>query len=314
AERSTTSTSLKFVIKMRQQHWRLTLIVMLLASAPALASADPIFVADVQFEIPAPRGFIEATSEMKLLAQLLKEMESPQYQRFAAFVSQKDADFVQDQEGTEITRVFAVEVPKPLIGALTSWSEFQKIKQTIRAEAAMPNNHTLEKIVEKVNQELSNRDLDPRASSIKLFPIHHESDRGFSYSMNLGYLRKDKFGESFSFTRPATLTVICIKSKVLFLHVSGDDGDLEWTRHSSKQWADAVMAANQPDLRTTVRDFWAEDLPRLNWLKLLRTGMLVFLILGFIWIAYKLPGWLRKRVQQEPQKISTAEIDPKENN
>lgn len=229
---------------------RLAALLSLLAISFASA-ANPIEVGGVSIEIPTPSGFARVTPEMTGVVELQKNFVPPTNQQLASFISQNDAPIALGGKIPDLTRRFTVQVAKKISDHPLTSEEFAQLKQMYKTEG--------EQRIEQLKGQLSqffadaskgvSRQLDTdvviSAGGVVPLPYHFESDRIFSASMLMKSDIRAESGQTYSEVIAATTTLIHVKDRLLFLYVYGGKEDLDWTRASSKEWAEAILASNQ---------------------------------------------------------------------
>lgn len=122
---------------------------------------------------------------------------------------------------------------------------------------------------------------DASISQIVPFPVHEETNRTIAFSVLTKGKANDEFGNPVPYGSASTSTIIRVKGKVLFLSSTAEETGLEWSRQTSKQWADAVIAANPPDLQSSLKESLPSAVTGVDWSRVVM-GWAVALIVSFI--------------------------------
>jgi hypothetical protein len=243
----------------------------LLLLAPAVGVAADISVGGVSLAIPSPNGFSPVTPRMASLYELQKQFVPPTNEEFASFIPERDVPAVLKDNIPAMPRRFTVQTAKRLIGASVSTADFAQMKNIIKSQ-----NDELKKKVEaqlpglmkQMNDGITKKyDID-RAFSISQvvpMPAHEETGRTFAFSALVKYDMKNDHGIPRSFVGVFTTTLVHVKSKVLFLYSYAEKSGLEWSRGASRQWANAVVAGNPSDLRTSVKEALPAAVLGIDW-------------------------------------------------
>jgi len=234
-----------------------TVCFAVLLSVQSIGWAADISVGGVSLAIPNPSGFSPVTQQMAALHDFQKLFVSPSNEEFLAFIPERDVSAALRGEIPELQRRFTVQTTKRLVRATVSVSDFRKLKETIKSQ-----NHELIKKVEKklpgimkqLNEGFTKKyeaDLALSVAQVVPMPVHEETDRTLGYSMFVKYYRNDEAGKLVPFVVVSTVTVVHVKSKLLFLYTYAEESGLEWSKAASKQWANAVVAANPLDVQAS---------------------------------------------------------------
>lgn len=274
-----------------------TVCFAMLLLVPAIGGAADISVGDVSLAIPNPSGFSPVTQQMAVLHDIQKQFVAPTNEEFLAFIPERDVPAALRDEIPEMPRRFTVQTAKSLVGASVSTSDFRKLKEIIRSQ-----NDELMKKVEKqlpgmmkqMNKGITKKydvNLAFSVSQMVPMPVHEETDRTLAYSALVKYDMNDEAGRPAPFVAVVTATFTHVKGKVLFLYSYAEESGLEWSKEASKQWANAVVAANPSDVQASVKEALPSAVSGIDWGKVGAKaigGAIVGLILGLI-------GWAINR-------------------
>ena len=243
--------------------------LMLLSSIGAQAS--DIQVGDVQLTIPSPDGFSPVTPQMAPLFEMQKHFVAASNEEFLAFIAEENVPTAMAGEIPEMPRRFTVQTPKDLVGSFITSADFAEIKTVIKTQ----NDEILKKIEaqfpglsSRVNQGIKEQfDVDPAfaISQMLPMPVHVETTRTFAYSSLAKYEMEDKQGNTVPFVVVVTATIAHVKGKLLFLYSYAEESGLDWSKDASKQWAEAVIAANPADHQTATKEAQTPTAVNIDW-------------------------------------------------
>ena len=274
-----------------------TFVVALLLLVPIVGNASNISVGGVALSVPNPQGFGPVTQQMVALYELQKQFVAPSNEEFVAFIPEGVLPVALKGEIPDLPRRFTVQTAKSLISASMSSSDFLKLKNIVKSQ-----NDELMKKIEKdlpglmtqINKGIAKKyDINPAFSVSQMvpLPVHEETDRTLAYSAFVKYNMNDATGKPSPFIVVVTATFTHVKGKVLFLYSYAEEAGLEWSRESSKQWANAVIAANPSDFQSSVKGSLPSAVTGIDWgevaVKAI-AGAIIGLIVGLI-------AWARKR-------------------
>lgn len=263
---------------------------------PTVSGASEISVGGVSLAIPNPDGFRPVTPQMALLYEVQKEFVAPENEEFVAFIPEQDIPAALNGNIPDMPRRFTVQTAKSLIGASVSNSDFAKLKDIIRTQ----NNELIKKVeaqlpnlIRKMNEGITkkyNVDLAFSVSQMVPMPVHDETDRTLAYSALVKYDMKDEHGNPAPFVAVVTATFVHVKSKVLFLYSYAEESGIEWSRETSRHWADSVVASNPSDLHSSVKEALPSAVSGIDWGKVgakAVAGAIIGLIIGLIGLGIK---------------------------
>lgn len=238
------------------------LLILGLWLQPNVGRADIISVGGTTVDIPNPPGFAPITAQMTGLYEWQRETEPPGNKEFMSYIAESEIPWVlsHKSEVPDLERRFSVQTAKSLIDVSLSRSDFLKIKQGIKTkndEIFRKVEKLIPGIIQNANKDIIKQFGADRALSIPQIvplPPHEETDRTLAYSGLLKYESKDESANPTSYVMVVTSTFIHVKAKVLFLYSWAEESGLEWSRNVSKEWADAIVAANPGDLESSVKE------------------------------------------------------------
>ncbi len=271
--------------------------VAMLFLVPTISMASNISVGGVSLTIPNPGGFSLMTPQMTALYDLEKQFVAPANEEYAAFIPERDLPAALKGDIPVLPRRFTVQTAKSLIDVSVSTSNFGELKNIIKSQ----NDDIMKKVekdlpgmITRMNDGIVKKydvDLAFSLSQMVPLPVHEETDRTLAYSAFVKYNMNDAAGNPTSFIVVVTTTFMHVKGKVLFLYSYAEEEGLEWSRQASKQWASAVVAANPPDLQSSVKESLPSAVAGIDWGKVgakAFAGAIIGLIIGLV-------GWAIKR-------------------
>lgn len=271
--------------------------VAMLLLASAVSGAIDISIGGVSLAIPNPIGFGPVTQQMVALHDFQKQFVAPTNEQLVAFIPEQDVPAALKGGIPDLPRRLTVQTSKSLIGVSVSNSDFVKLKNKIKSQND-DNVKKVEKDMPGLMKQISGGiakkydvDLALSVSHMVVLPVHEETDRTVGYSALMKYNMKGAAGNPASYVTIVTVTLTHVKGKVLFLYSYAEETGLEWSREASKQWASAIVAANPPDLQSSVKESLPSTVTGIDWEEVgakAVAGAIIGLILGLI-------GWAIKR-------------------
>jgi hypothetical protein len=264
------------------------LLATLALAVPLASPGNEISVGAATLNIPNPPGFVPVTAQMSALFDFGKSFVAPSNEEFVAFIPASGKDAALRGEIPDLTRRLTVQTAKTLINASAGTSDFANLKHTVKSqnqELIKKLERQLPDLMKTINQGLSEKyDLNAALSISQMvpFPTHEETNNTLSYSSLVNYTMKDADGKDAPFVVVVTATFVHIKGKILFLYCYADEKGLAWSREISKQWSDAVVAANPGGHPSKLA---------INWKEVGEKALIGALIGAFIGLV----GWIRNR-------------------
>ena len=272
-------------------------IVALICLAPAIGAANTVSIGDATAAIPSPEGFAAVTQNMAALYEFQKQFVGPTNEELVAFIPEGNVPAALKGEIPDFPRHFSAQISKKNVNARVSTSDFANLKGLAKSQN--------EELVKKVEKSLPGLLVDRNAaitkkygaefavSALGMVPLafHEESDRTLAYSAFVKGTTNDAAGKATPYIEVVTMTFVLLKGKVLFLYCFGEEGDLEWSRESSKRWASAVIAANPLDVPSSAKQSLPSAHIEFSWEEVGVSsikGALIALMLGLF-------GWARTR-------------------
>ena len=282
---------------------RMLIALLFFLVSAAVSSANTVSIGGTAIEIPNPPSSAAVTPQMATLYDLQKKFVPPNNEEFFAFIPEKEVPIVLRDEIPKLARRFSVQTSKELVNTSFSRSDFLELKTSLKAQ-----NDDLMKKIERdlpdfmwsINKEISNQynvNLALSVSQIVPLSVHEETDRTIAFSCFGKYNANDESGNPVPYVAVFTATLIHVKGKVLFLYSYAEETGLEWSRQISKQWADAVVAANPSDLQSSLKESLPSPVTGIDWGKVgarAVLGAFIGLIIGLI-------GWAINRSKTRQQ-------------
>ncbi len=271
---------------------RTIITLLFLFFVPAVSSANTVSIGGTEIVIPNPPGFVAVTPhtpQMARLRDLIEKFVAPPNELLIWFIPEESIPIVLKDATPQFTRHFLIQTPQALAKAPTSVSHsyFLEMKEILKArqdEMVKKAERFMSDLLESAKEEISeeyNVNLDASISQIVPFPVHEETNRTIAFSFLTKGKANDEFGNPVPYGSASTSTAIHVKGKVLFLSSTAEETGLEWSRQISKQWADAVIAANPPDLQSSLKESLPSAVTGTNWSRVV-AGWAVVLIVSFI--------------------------------
>jgi hypothetical protein len=265
-------------------------------------AATTITVGATEIEIPNPPGFSAITPQMAALYEVQKHFVAPTNVQFLGFIPEKDVLVALKDEISELERRFTVQTAKALVNQPITRANFDEFKNFIKTQ----NDEILKKVeaaagklVGKINEDITRQyDIDLALSFSQMIPlpVHAETERWMAYSAFVKYNTNDEAGNPVPFVVATTLTFVHIKGKVLFLYSYAQESGLDWSRSTSKQWAEAVVKANPSDFQSTIDENLPVAVTGMDWGRVGARGLVGAFIGVLIGLLFFLVRWLTKAI------------------
>lgn len=228
---------------------RLLLSVLLLTTA-ITCNASSINVGNIAIQIPSPAGYARITPEMSELYKLNQHFVAPTNIQLAMYISEDAVPLALLGEIPDISRRFDVQVSKKTANVSLSSANFTVLKGLYVAQ--------MEKVFKDIKAKLSealsdaskgvskqlNTEIVIKVGGVVPLTPHFQSDRILSSSIFMKNDIQDATGEPIAVVISATMALVHVNNRVIFLYVYGNQEDLEWTREQSRAWAEAIVKRN----------------------------------------------------------------------
>jgi hypothetical protein len=232
----------------------------------------------------------------KELLDVFRRFVPPTNIEYAHFISNEDSVRLSEGADASFERRFALQVSRDAQHLEQTVDKFKASKLSVkRALADMAGiQKDADKIVDGAFGSLESEyevDIGFRGMKMSAFPVHVETDRALANSIRSVYTTTDEAGDPVVNTGVATIALVELNGRAIFLYTWGGEDDLDWSREASRQWMEAMLVAN-PSRQAKSR-FYEDWNPRLiN----ATTGALIGLILGGL---AGLVGWLAVRLRRK---------------
>jgi hypothetical protein len=226
-------------------------IALLLAVAPSLALAGPIQVGSASIEIPVPPGFVLVVPEMKQVSESLRRFTPPDHTLFAVFIAEIDAPQALADEFPLLQRRFTIQAPSKSVGVSVMRAEFAQLKKGFASEFQLKVDDLKNRLpdlvsrISKAGVEQMDPQLVTEIGGIVPFAPHYDDEHSLSLSMIFRTEVTAADSESVVALTAATMTLVRVRDRVLFVYVYGGKDDIVWTRKASQEWVYEIVKANE---------------------------------------------------------------------
>lgn len=224
---------------------RLILVLLLLVQG---ASAAPVVLGSSKIEIPLPQGYVEVTPKIGVLWQLVQAAQGEKH-ILAFFIPEHEAANALERRPVNFERNINIQTSRKFEQATLTREVFEQVRVQLRAMVASKQVSAIQAIeLERLNGNVERAfDYNPRFAQIQnvTLPAHVDLPEQFGFSeiavqettMPDGTLSRGRV--------TVTAITLLIKGKMLNCYATGGPNDLAWTRSAAKQWAEAIILANQ---------------------------------------------------------------------
>ncbi|MCR9234052.1 MAG: hypothetical protein NXI29_23880 [bacterium] len=205
-----------------------------------------------RLEIPPPAGFVNVTPEIRELFPFDQMMAETKRQGMDVYFYLTEVLAAQLRQGepVEPARYLILQIPEKSRQRSYSASDFAMFKLTTKER----NQEYRDMLAEKLKQTRDNlsrdlsRELDLNvafqiSNTVALEP-HFESINELSSSKYVSYGVQVEGADEVQDANVNTLTFLNVKGKLIALGAIAPYKDLEWTRTTSRAWAEAILAQN----------------------------------------------------------------------
>jgi hypothetical protein len=242
--------------------------------------AAPIEVGGHTLEIPNPMGFTAITPEMTAIYDLQTKIWPEVTVHFLTFIQDAEIPIALRNEIPDMNRRLVVTTTRQVIGKTVRKSDFAEMKTFLKTQSELLSKQ-IQKALPDEAEKASKRMSEHSGASVKLempqstqYPPHNESERSLATSALNIYAVTGADGKSTSFTVAATTTYLHVQGKLLTLQAYGEQDALNWTREASKQWAEAILAANPPDEKSSAMESSQNQGGNVDWVRAIVSGLL----------------------------------------
>ena len=236
----------------------LLLISVLGCLHPSIAAAQvQASIGEQSIVLPQPAaGYSAVPATDADLNRFVDSFVTPANRRLATFLTDSDLKDVLAGQLHAMPRRFSAETMRKLESESISAADFKRLQSIVHEQLLGEQTNIRERAnaqMSTANGALTQANGAPTAITIKsleVLPPHVQSERSLQLSMRSTY-RRDIEGESDEFTVTASMALVQIGGKVIFLYVYGDERDLDWTRSALRDWVSAIETANPVPSATT---------------------------------------------------------------
>ena len=222
---------------------------------PVIAvSTIHLTISAVPVEIPIPVGFAPVTTAMTNLIKSLEARVPPHNKLLVSFIPTNEIALALKGSVPSLTRSLSVQIPWVAPPDPVTDSDFADIKEALRRHNALLLLETEKQVPGSLRQLADNLTnalaLNPvlRSLSTITFPIHDDSDTSISFSSIAISVAPGTNGVPEKRVSVTTATLVHLKQTVFHLYAYGDENDLQWSRRLSRQWTDAILQMNSPEV------------------------------------------------------------------
>ena len=216
----------------------------------SVAGAEEIDVGGQRIEIPTPAGYTNLLPAHSPYYETSKAFEAPGNIRYIALLPQETAKILEGGGSATYRRYMNVETARNISARNITAVQFEELRDVLRNQLneMMANvEEALPGIIDKANADISEEfdaDLELSVGDLVPLPVHHDSANAIAYTMYMTVASSaDGVAEEIEVSS-ATMLTLLVNERVLFLYVYGSEGDVEWTRATAADWADAILTAN----------------------------------------------------------------------
>ena len=226
-------------------------LALLMAATSMFARTHTFEVAGKTIVVPVPQGFVRVTEDMTAVNRLCEQVAAadPANDTLASYILESGVPTAMAGEIPTLDRYFILKVNKGMQNLTVGKNDFAEFKKIIRNQndelfknATPQTREAVSKMSEGVSQDY---DINFAMEINQMVPLapHYEEENAIAFSMFANY---EVAAEEVKKTNivAATVTLLNAAGRVLFLNSYGPQGDLEWTRTASRDWANEVMESN----------------------------------------------------------------------
>ena len=219
-------------------------LALLMASASMFARADTFEIGGKTIVVPVPQGFVRVTEAMPAVHRFFEQIAAadPANDTLASYILESGVPTAMAGELPPLKRYFILKVNRQLQNLTVGKDGFAEFKKIAREQ----NVDDLFKRVEpqiregmsKTDEGLSQKfDTNFTMEISQMVPLapHYEEESAIAFSVFVNY---EVAAEGVKETNivAATSTYLNAAGRVLFLYSYGPQGDLGWTRTTSRDW------------------------------------------------------------------------------
>ena len=231
-------------------------LALLMASPSMFARADTFEIGGKAIVVPVPQGFVRVTEAMPTVNRFCEQIAAadPANDTLASYILESGVPTAIAGEIPLLDRYFILKVNNGIQRLTVSKNDFAEFKKIIRDQndalwkrVDPMIREGMSKMSEGVSQEFDVKFTVEISQVVPLAP-HYEEENALAFSMfsSASYeVAAEEVGEvKETNITSGTSTYLNAAGRVLFLYSYGQQGDLEWTRTASRDWANEVLGSN----------------------------------------------------------------------
>ena len=220
------------------------------------ARADTFEIGGKAIVVPVPQGFVRVTEAMPTVNRFCEQIAAadPANDTLASYILESGVPTAIAGEIPLLDRYFILKVNNGIQRLTVSKNDFAEFKKIIRDQndalwkrVDPMIREGMSKMSEGVSQEFDVKFTVEISQVVPLAP-HYEEENALAFSMfsSASYeVAAEEVGEvKETNITSGTSTYLNAAGRVLFLYSYGQQGDLEWTRTASRDWANEVLGSN----------------------------------------------------------------------
>jgi hypothetical protein len=255
-------------------------IALLLLQSLSIVTAETFTINGKTLTVPAPKGFVRVTDDMSAVIRLAQQQADadPYNDTLAYYIKESDVPTAMEGDIPGLEKTFILKVNKKMRNMTIGKDFFSQFKSMTKSQ----NQQIFEDVKAQIPKHMKNMgqgmsqefNIDFAINISQMVPLetHYEAENALAFSMYINYGFSDG-GEHLEEIISATTTFLNASGSVLFLYGYAPKDDLQWTRDSSMNWAESVVASNsQPPAKSPRRG--------IDWNKVMEKGFVGAIVGG----------------------------------
>ncbi len=224
--------------------------LLILALALGLG-ADTFDVGGKRLVIPPPQGFTLVTSEMNAVYRMSQQLSDPNNKLIAYYIPDSLVPAAKAGLLPSLPKAFLFKVNKDIKKLKFGIDDFKKLKESVKAEndeIYRDDNSKTSEVMKGTSEGISKEfNVDFSAKISRMVPLgsHFESEHALAYSVYIDYAYAAA-GQKGNAVVVSTVNIANVSGKVLFFYCTAPKDELKWTRASSRDWVERILAVNPP--------------------------------------------------------------------
>ena len=222
----------------------------LLVLAFGEAMAAPTAFGARTLEIPAPEGFVPASSEVPAYLDFAMGLVPPENRLVEAFLDPADKPQILAGKDARLKRYFQLQSMRQADGQTIAPADFTAAMSQMEAQLAQTigNDDEEAKALDRSNANLERRGSDASAQqlSTRHAGVFRREPWGLFFTM-IGTAQYSMEGTDQSITMITAGGIVLIDGQLVYLYANADADTPDakaWAERSVSAWADATRAAN----------------------------------------------------------------------